>query len=100
MNQRIKRWISQTSSFYQPERESHSQDLVITSQVISTTHIGSDEIGLTEKVRFKGSVEFSFNLPEPVLNDLEFQKEKRKQIIKAETRNGSRNRKERSSTVF
>jgi len=102
MNQRIRKWTSQISSFSQNERESHYPDYQITSQMTSTTHTGSDEIGLEEKIKFKGTAEFTFNdIPEPEIAKIELTEVKKKTIIKAEIRDGrkSKNR-DKSSNLF
>ena len=51
-------------------------------------HTGSNEIGLEEKIKFKGTAEFTFDIEEPKLGEIELTKEKKKQFIKSETRNG------------
>jgi hypothetical protein len=68
----------------------------------STTHTGSDEIGLEEKIKFKGTAEFTFNdIPEPEIAKIELTEVKKKTIIKAEIRDGrkSKNR-DKSSNLF
>ena len=92
MNQRIRKWTSQISSSSQSEKGSHYQDYQITFQATSTMHTGSNEIGLEEKIKFKGTAEFTFDIEEPKLGEIELTKEKKKQFIKSETRNGRKSK--------
>lgn len=62
-------------------------------------HTGSNEIGLEEKVKFKGTAEFSFDVEETKLASIELTKEKKKKFIKSETRNG-RKSKHSSESLF
>ena len=99
MNQRIRKWTSQISSFSPNERESHYQDYQTIFQTTNTMHTGSNEIGLEEKIKFKGTAEFSFEIEEPTFPEIELTAEKKKKLIKSETRDG-RKSKHKSSNLF
>jgi hypothetical protein len=68
----------------------------------STTPTGSDEIGLEEKIKFKGTAEFTFNdIPDPELSKIEITEVKKKTFIKAETRDGRKSKhRDKSSNLF
>ena len=62
-------------------------------------HTGSNDIGLEEKIKFKGTAEFSFEIEEPSFPQMETETEKKKILIKSETRDG-RKSKHKSNNLF
>lgn len=62
-------------------------------------HTGSNDIGLEEQIKFKGTAEFTFDIQEPEFPNIELTQEKKKKLITSETRDG-RKSKHKSNNLF